>query len=167
MKIVRIFDGEDSLFAFHYAHEEQHELDRLLELWQDTEYLRDFAKSNGVADIDVFVLNILDDAEKIDDLLLNESDYEFYFHPLELTQHNKSLSLRKGKVRLNKLRLYAIKIDQNCFAITGGAIKMSQKMADHPDTRRELEKLKAAQMYLRSNDVHDADSFVELLDPDT
>ena len=54
-------------------------------------------------------------------------------------------------------------LDENCFVITGGAIKMSQKMQDHPDTNNELEKLMEARRYLKSNDVFDDDSFFELL----
>jgi hypothetical protein len=41
------------------------------------------------------------------------------------------------------LRLYALKIDKDCFVITGGAIKVSQKMQE--------------------NGVFDSESFFELL----
>ena len=59
--------------------------------------------------------------------------------------------------------MYAIRIDNNCFVITGGAIKMSQKMQDHKDTQEELKKLNKAKDYLADNDVHDIDSFTELI----
>jgi len=44
MKIITIF--ADRLFAFQYDDEEENELDRLLNLWHDTEYLYDFMKQN-------------------------------------------------------------------------------------------------------------------------
>jgi len=57
----------------------------------------------------------------------------------------------------------ALKIDDDCYLITGGAIKMSQKMGDHPDTAKELVKLQNARSYLNQNDVFDQDSFLELI----
>lgn len=72
------------------------------------------------------------------------------------------LSLQKGKIKRNQLRLYAIKIDDDCFVITGGAIKMSQKMDEHEDTALELVKLNNARIYLNSKDVFNQDSFFEL-----
>ncbi|NLA24310.1 MAG: hypothetical protein GX879_05015, partial [Bacteroidales bacterium] len=63
----------------------------------------------------------------------------------------------------NQLRYYAIKIDDNCFLITGGAIKMSQKMQEHPDTNNELKKLNKAKEYFKEIGVFDAESFYELL----
>ena len=59
--------------------------------------------------------------------------------------------------------MYAIKIDANCFVITGGAIKMSQAMQDHPDSNNELAKIKAAKEYLQENSIFDIDSFYELI----
>lgn len=73
------------------------------------------------------------------------------------------MAFHKGKIKKNRLRFYAIKLDANCFVITGGAIKMSQKMQDHPDTNNELIKLKKARAYLNINGVFDEDSFYELL----
>ena len=73
--------------------------------------------------------------------------------------------MQKGKIEeyKNTLRIYAIKIDENCFLITGGAIKMSQKMQDHPDSNNELSKINKAKEYLKDNDVVDEDSFYEFI----
>lgn len=165
MKIVRIFANQ--LFAFQYEGEEDNEYDRLMELWTDMTYLKKFAQNNGIKDIMGFVNNILNDAEQIQDFLedlnQNKDPYGFYFEPLQLSEFNKLPSLQKGKIRENQLRYYAIKLDENCFVITGGAIKMSQKMQDHPDTNNELIKLKKAKEFFISNEVIDTDSFYELL----
>lgn len=166
MKIDCIF--AEQLYAFRYEGEEDHEFNRLMELWTDVSYLRECAIKNKVTDIDVFVNQILKDAEEIDDfineLAKNNEPYTFYFQPLQDSEFGKILARQKGKKRKNNLRIYAIKIDDNCFVITGGAIKMSQKMQDHPDTAEELKKLNWAKDYLSDNGVFDSDSFFELIE---
>ena len=165
MKIVRIF--ADELFAFHYENETDNEYDRLMDLWTDVAYLRTYAKKNKVMNVYEFIEDILQAAELIQDFLenLNQNKqlYGFYFEPLQESERTKILAFQKGKIKKNQLRLYALKLDVNCFAITGGAIKMSQKMEDHPDTANELVKLKGARIYLNQNGVFDQDSFFELL----
>jgi hypothetical protein len=73
------------------------------------------------------------------------------------------LSLQKGKLKKNGLRYYAIKIDENCFIITGGAIKMTQTMQEHPDSVNELLKLEKGKSFLIKNGIIDDASFYELL----
>lgn len=166
MKIDRIF--EDTLYSFRYVNEELNEFDRLLDLWTDILYLTTFAKENGEKDITRFVNEIIADTNEIIDWL-NELDYyqiklDQYFVPLFNTEMRvKTLSFRKGKIKKNRLRLYAIRIDENCFVITGGAIKMSQTMQEHPDTAKELEKFDKAKAYLVANNVFDDSSFYELI----
>lgn len=165
MKIVRIF--ADQLFAFQYEGEVDNEYDRLMELWTDMTFLKKYAQENGIKDIMNFANNILDDAEQIQDFLENinqsKEPYGFYFEPLQLSESHKILAFQKGKIKQNRLRYYAIKLGDNCFVITGGAIKMSQTMQEHPDTDNELTKLRTAKEYLNKNGVFDEDSFFELL----
>lgn len=165
MKIIRIF--EEQLFAFHYHNEVDNEYDRLVELWTDVTFLWNYANKNNVNDINGFINDILQDAEQIQDFLeniqQNNQPYGFYFEPLQDSERNNLLLLQKGKIKKNRLRFYAIKLDANCFVITGGAIKMSQTMQEHPDTENELTKLKKAKSYLKKNGVFDEDSFYELL----
>ncbi len=165
MKIVSIF--ADKLFAFHYENEADNEYDRLMELWTDVAYLRAFAKENKIQNVYKFIVDILKDAEQIQDFLenLNQNNepYGFYFEPLQDAEQRKILALQKGKIKQNQLRYYAIKIDNNCFVITGGAIKMSQKMQEYFGTDNELKKLKIARTFLNKNGIFDEDSFFELL----
>lgn len=165
MKIITIFAYQ--LFAFQYTGEVDNEFDRLMELWTDIAFLKAFAKENNIINVEKFINDILQDAEQIQDFLENLSQnkepYGFYFEPLQMSESKKILSLQKGKIRKNKLRYYAIKLDENCFVITGGAIKMSQTMQDHSDTIKELKKLETARAYLKENGVFDEDSFFELL----
>jgi|LakMenEpi03Aug12_release.lakeMendotaPanAssembly.Ray.scaffolds.fasta_scaffold286393_2 hypothetical protein len=165
MKIVPIF--ADKLFAFHYKGEAVNEFDRLMDLWTDIAFLIDYLKENNITNVKKIVKDILQDAEQIQDFLdnisQNKEPYGFYFEPLQNSERNKILAFQKGKIKENILRYYAIKLDENCFVITGGAIKMSQKMQEHPDTTNELKKLEKARAYLKQNGVFDEDSFFELL----
>lgn len=171
MKIVDIF--ADQLFSFVYKIKETdtwdlNEYDRLMELWTDVSYLREYAKTNGVKNPTKFAKQRLENAEEIQDLIeeitTQQKTLEYYFRPLNDNESGiKILSLQKGKIRNNGLRLYAIKIDENCFVITGGVIKMSHKMKDHKDSKQELNKIKQAKNYLHANDVIDKDSFFEFI----
>lgn len=166
MKIVPIF--ADRLYAFHYEDERDNEYERLMDLWTDVEYLYNFARLNNKADVQAFVADILDQTETLQDFLdildQNNVPYRRYFSALNPAESkNPDLPLQKGKIRKDWLRLYAVKIDHDCFVITGGAIKMSQAMQDHPDTNKELGKMRAARIFLRQNGVFDDDSFFEFL----
>lgn len=166
MKIVDIF--APTLFAFHYGGEADNEYDRLMDNWTDVSYLRNYAKNNSIDNVNQFVKDRLKDAEQIQDLLeeitTNKEPLEYYFRTLFDSESGiKTLSLQKGKIERNGIRLYAVKIDENCFVITGGAMKMSQAMQDHPDSNLELTKIKAAKAYLQENTIVDKDSFYELI----
>ncbi|TXK79449.1 hypothetical protein [Mesonia sp. K4-1] len=170
MKIVNIFAEKLYSLAYKEAHNEEYgrcEYDKLIELWTDVSYLYKFAKENDVRNIRKFVNDRLRDAEQIEDLLeeLVEENLplDAYFQQLHNNETGfKLLSLRKGKAsKQDGLRMYAIKIDDDCFLVTGGAIKMSLYMKDHRDTKEELRKLEKAKAFLKDNAVMDADSFCE------
>jgi hypothetical protein len=99
--------------------------------------------------------------------LLNEIELGYkrlsdYFEPLQLKERKVKLGFHKGKIRQNNLRIYALKIDEEMFVITGAAIKMSQKMEAHFDTLNELKKLNQARAFLVNEDIVDGASFYEL-----
>lgn len=160
------------LFSFTYKDSngvfQKNEYDRLMDVWTDVNYLREYGKNNNINNLNKFVKDCLRNAERIqdvlEDLVQEKKPLQYYFKQLNdyETSQFKILSFQKGK--MSKLRLYAIKIDNNCFVITGGAIKMSQKMQDHPDTNNELKKLKKAKSFLEENDVINEESFFEFLD---
>lgn len=169
MKIVRIF-GE-KLFAFHYDNEDENELNRLLGLWSDVGYLYHFLKDNkqdtGSLPNGKLIEQIITDAEYINDFLEklsnNENEkLEYFFKPLYNSEYqSRELSLQKG--RKSYLRVYALKIDKNCFVITGGAIKFNHLMEDRTHTDNELHKLESAKQFLKEQGVYDSDSFYEFL----
>lgn len=59
----------------------------------------------------------------MDDICKYKVKLDAYFEPLQETERKSVLSLQKGKIRQNRLRLYALKIDMDCYVITGGAVK--------------------------------------------
>lgn len=172
MKIVAIF--ADKLFAFKYEDETENEYDRLLDLWTDTEYVRNFLNANE-KDIPKnktkrqFVKYIREDAICIDEQLIKitettDQSLSYFFQALDNNEYQfKVLSLQKR--RQHCLRLYAIKIDEDTFVITGGAIKLPLQhlMQDRAHTQLELSKLNKAKRYLEENGVNDNDSFYEFL----
>lgn len=88
------------------------------------------------------------------------NDLERLFRPLSGKAFDATeLQLSKGKIddKINYsqpiLRLYALRISEKTFIITGGAIKLCREMKDHPDTRDELTKLDKVRQWLIENDT--------------
>lgn len=89
--------------------------------------------------------SIIEDSDVIDDTLVTltkDSGLKLttFFRPLH-NQEYKTKLLSKQKGRENVLRMYAIKIDEDCFVITGGAIKLTQLVEEREHTQEELHKL--------------------------
>ncbi len=169
MKIVAIFEGK--LYAMKYKGEAKNELKRLLNLWNDASYVYGFLKANS-ADIPAgksiadMAAIIDDNANDIDDTLhqiaKSNKQFEEFFRPLNNLETNvRELSLQKGREQY--LRLYAIKIDNHCFLITGGAIKLTHLMQERDHTKDELAKLNRCRDHLKGENVFDKCSFYELL----
>ena len=85
-----------------------------------------------------------------------------FFKPLNNREYS-ILELSKRKGRKNFLRIYAIRIEANCYVITGGAIKFTQFMNDRPHTMNEWNKITKCSDYLKSKGIFDVDSFFEFL----
>jgi len=170
MKIVSIFAPK--LYSFRFPSEELNELHRLLDNWNDVTYIYNFLKENK-SDIDknknILELadQISDDAYEIENTLSKLSNsssqsLEQFFKPLNNEEYYFQL-LSRQKGRVNYLRIYALKIDENCFVITGGAIKLTQRMQDREHTQKELYKINQCKQFLTENGVHDSDSFYEFI----
>ncbi len=87
---------------------------------------------------------------------------EEFFRPLNNQEYQiRKLAGQKG--RKNYLRIYAIKIDDNCFLVTGGAIKFTQFMGERDHTTAELDKIKKYRNYLITENVFDITSFNDFL----
>lgn len=138
-------------------------LQKILSDWYDMEYLFHFYEKNqriietslishyGYSFNDFFE-EIMFDLEQLEDFInnLKNSDVELddYFAPLSKDEEEiKVLSLRKKRCKW--LRIYAIRIDENLYVITGGAIKITKTMQDHKDTKNELAQLDYSRRWLK------------------
>ncbi|MCA6514887.1 MAG: hypothetical protein ACOVOY_10025 [Sediminibacterium sp.] len=170
MEIIRIFG--DNLFSFQLDGEKQNELAGLLSKWNDTSYLYYFVTEN-LADIPEGMsvtdcVNMLqNNAADLDHCLHTTAhsprgDWNKFFKPLRNTEYGlESLSRQKG--RNNYLRIYAIRIDANCFVITGGAIKFHHLNMERKHTVLEMKKLEKCRDFLQSHGIWDVNSFFELI----
>ena len=106
------------------------------------------------------------------DLLLDispETDLSKIFRPLDNNQAS-DVMLQKEKARLKRkyghsswLRLYAIKLIQGNYIITGGAIKLTATMQEREHTRQELVKIDKVRRYLLEEGIIDDEGFIEYI----
>ena len=80
------------------------------------------------------------------------------------------MMLQKEKARLKRkyghsswLRLYAIKLIQGNYIITGGAVKLTATMQEREHTRQELVKIDRVRRYLLEEGIIDDEGFIEYI----
>jgi hypothetical protein len=141
--------GENPLFLNDFFEENEYEISLSIE--EAIEKVKTEA---------VFLRNkLIDLAEsnpnKLSQIFRNLNENEFSF--------SKELSQQKARNRW--LRLYAIKIDENNYVITGGAIKLDNQhlMKDKPHTNKEWIKINRCRDYLREQGIYDLDSLQEII----
>lgn len=124
--------------------------------------------------IDNLIDKILDEAQLLEELLYEfttrgfdgTKNLQLLFRPLFNTEYTiPPLQKTKTKVdeRLVKnpiLRIYALRIGDNIFVITGGVIKLTRAMKEHPDTEIELEKLEMVRSFLKSVNININDDLI-------
>lgn len=168
MDIINIF--VDKLYAVKYENDTVDIYNQCIENWTDVEYVRKFVKGNQSdiqgKDINKIVEEIVEDAEEIDELLYKlshstDENINEFFAPLHNSEYKvKLLSRQKGRIhRKSYTRIYGIKIESNCFVITGGAIKFTRLMDEREHTKQQLNKIESLRDYLIENQVIDKDSF--------
>lgn len=98
-----------------------------------------------------------------------ETDLSKIFRPLDNNQAS-DMMLQKEKARLKRkyghsswLRLYAIKLIQGNYIITGGAIKLTATMQEREHTRQELVKIDKVRRYLLEEGIIDDEGFIEYI----
>lgn len=57
--------------------------------------------------------------------------------------------------------MYALRVDKNVYIITGGAIKLTQKMQDREHTNIELDKIDRCRRFLIERGIVDLDGLIE------
>jgi hypothetical protein len=85
---------------------------------------------------------------------------EVVFNPLHNSQY-QILTLNKSKAKKTWLRIYALRVENNVYIITGGAIKLTQKMQDRRHTYSELKKIESCRRFLLDQGIVDSDGLIE------
>lgn len=178
MELIPIFVDDDSgegLYSIKFPHENECEYDRVMGNWSDTEFISRYLLDNVSylaapyfkdKTIDQLINRIGKEVLEIDDLLQLYSDEGFHrsgrnlqglFRPLDdmeyiipVYQLTKTTALSHG---FKMTRIYAIRIGPNSYVVTGGAIKLVEKMKDHPDTRRERDKMPRVVAFLKNAQI--------------
>ena len=166
------------LWAVRYAGENDNALYTLFDKWDDIVWLRQFFRDNWddltsyfkVTDINQAIEDTIEDSNQLQCLMLDlqpDSNLESLFHPLE-NFRTSEIVLGKEKARLKRmvrhsswLRIYAIKLSQGVYVITGGAIKLTLKMEERSHTKEELVKLEKVRRFLPNEDIINDDSFID------
>ena len=180
MNFVRSIKGYDHLWSVKYPEKEADELTMLFRNWSNGNYLLDFFLSNmedlknffHVQRISEAIKDTVEDAQVLQKLILDfpyTEHLDGLFHPLSLSD-NRVTEMTREKARnwdrdrhASWLRIYAIRVQEDVFVVTGGAIKLTQAMQDRPHTQEELDKLNQCREFLKNNGVIDQDSFVDLI----
>jgi hypothetical protein len=185
MKIIAIFEPvENALLSVQYDDKELHEWKDLIDCWTNVHYLRTFFKKNerilngefyGGITVKDAVTRTLKEAKILEKTILElakngKSDkketLQTIFIPLnnnevKITQHQQTKAKLPNK-KASWLRVYAIRISENLFVISGGGIKLTHWMDESDHLKIELEKLEITKKYLIDKDVLDEDDYETL-----
>lgn len=168
---------EGKLYAFWFDGDNGNVYTVAMERMYDREWLWNFftehKKDLGyfyVSDINDAIERTIDDLDMINDFLLDGTKtLDTFFHDLSYDWHDPFFQRSKGKLaylpqmRHNSwVRLYAIKIENDIYVITGGTIKLTEKMQDREHTRKEVLRLEKCRDYLVSLKIFDFIGFREL-----
>lgn len=159
----------EKLYSFKYDTFYKSVYEKKLYEWQDFDHIYEKAIENDIdiTLIDKFFDEIFYDREffknEIERCIENDSLFDIfkslnnYSTQIISYEQSKAKIYIKNHKRLSRLRLYSLRVNNKCFVITGGAIKFTQRMEDHPDTLEELNKLKNGREYLIDNKFNEDD----------
>lgn len=168
------------LWAVRYDGEKDNALYTLFDQWNDVMWLRSFFKANWqdltayfkITDVNQAIEDTIEDSDKLQGIIMDispDANLDEIFHPLE-NLRTAEILLGKEKARLKRqerhsswLRIYAIKLSEGVYVITGGAIKLTLKMEEREHTRQELVKLEKVRSFLLNENIIDDDGFVEYM----
>lgn len=180
MEIVDIFVVEKgTLYAVQYDKYDCDEFVRAFRQWNDTEYLDDFFETHkadlsgiytGISVEQAILRNINEAGEfeyRIRDVAKDgsfedkNSLQDLVFYPLHKNDTNFVLQESKayGTEHKSWLRIYAIRIDAQCYVVSGSAIKLTGTMQERSHTNDELKKLKITADELKKRGYSEADDF--------
>jgi hypothetical protein len=181
MKIECIFEiVHGALASIKYTDEPLNAFDHCFSLWSDVEYLENFFETNkadlsrDIWQLDVFdaVVRILEEANEFKQDMLYYAEqgkskgekhldgYIFRSLHKDILSNTRIQSKAYGTENGHSmLRIYAIRLGENAYIVTGGTIKLTKKMQEREHTSRELDKLNLAASYLKNLGIEDDSDF--------
>lgn len=155
MRIVEIY--KPYIYSVQYVDNDENEFDRLLDLWNNADYVENFFYRNHeylksafwghISEIEAASRQVFDEAIAIEDLFEElykntsegkKPDFESHFKFLD-GKYKYQLSLipmkSYGTNTPSLLRIYAIRLNYNQFIITGGGIKLADTIQHSPDLK--------------------------------
>lgn len=177
MEIIEIYPP--FLYSIKYDEMDDNEYDRLFSQWNDVNYVISFMNEHKtLLSNDVWVdvrepedaaKQVLEEAEDLEELIdelckntdLGETpDLESHFRYLE-GKYNYVVEYKPVKsYGVNKpslLRMYAIRLESNCYVVTGGGIKLSDTIQNSPDLKDHVFKnIDSVRAWLKENGIVDA-----------
>jgi hypothetical protein len=164
VKIVPIFAPR--IYAIKVG--EQDVFEAFMALATDTEMLYNYFKQeNGMLNYyNTTLANAVSDTmdaalRMYDNLKQHAAHPKVLFQPL--THAEPQYSLTRFKHKAKWIRLYAIGVNEEQYIITGGAIKQSQRMQDHPETNKQLQMLNQTKRFLLAEGICDESGLIELI----
>lgn len=172
--------GDGRLWAVRYDGANDNELFRLFDQWNDVMWLRNFFKENindlsayfKITDINQAISDTIDDSEILEGVILDispEANLDLIFRPLS---NNRTIAemLEKMKARGERtnrhdswLRIYAIRLADGKYIITGGAIKLTATMQERAHTQAELDKIEKVRRFLLDEGIVDDNGFIDYI----
>jgi hypothetical protein len=181
MKIVDIFAiVKNKLLSVQFEPNDCDEFTLAFRNWNDTEYLEDFFENNkndlqsgfySNISVEEAIFSTIDEAikfeatirevAKIGKFKIQSSLQDLVFYPLHKNDQAYKLVESKayGEEYKSWLRIYAIRINPECYVISGSAIKLTENMNERVHTSDELDKLKITAAYLKENGLLEEDDF--------
>lgn len=185
MKIVPIFDKECFLLSAQFNEEDTDEFTKFTEEWIDIEILYNFFTLNETdlkrqywndITIEEAIIKTREDANQIIDLFIELSAKNPYerieifrtlFKPLKKTGSSEDYLERKkayGLTERSWLRIYALKVGDDMYCITGSTIKLTDNMEEREHTNKELQKIESCRQFLKEFGVIDEDGMISILE---
>jgi len=180
MKCFDDITEDGRLWAVRYEGEEDNTLSMVFAQWDDVQWLRSFFKANitdlqnyfQISDVDVAIDVTADDSDVLQRKILDispDANLDELFRPLN-NMRSTEMMLDKEKANPKTLthhrswlRIYALKLEDGCYIITGGAIKLTLTMQEREHTLEQPLRQEQVRNFLLSNQIIDTDSFVDYL----
>ncbi|KAA6343581.1 hypothetical protein EZS27_008750 [termite gut metagenome] len=167
------------LWAVRNEGEEDNELYKLFDRWNDVVWLRAFFKANlndltsyfKIIDVKNAIMDTIEDSDRLEGIILDISpnaNLDTVFRPLSNYDRERYLEKDKAKIGERRqhaswLRIYAIKLNLDVYIVTGGAIKLTATMQEREHTANELLKIEQTRRFLIENGIMDDDGFVDYM----